>query len=72
MFRGVWVRTEGKSGKTMVDEVAVKILDGKADDETRVKFLQEAAIVGQFDHPNIIRLLGVSVEGSVSWLARSF
>ena len=58
MFRGVWVRTEGKSGKTMVDEVAVKILDGKADDETRVKFLQEAAIVGQFDHPNIIRLLG--------------
>ena len=40
-------------------EVAVKSLEGETTEEERVKFLQEAAIMGQFKHPNIIRIVGV-------------
>ena len=35
-------------------EVAIKTLR-----DTQVKFLQEAAIIGQFKHPNIVKLHGV-------------
>ena len=43
-------------------EVAVKIL--RADlPEKKVKFLQEAAIMGQFFHPNIVKLYGVVTVG---------
>ena len=40
-------------------EVAVKSLEGEPTEEERVKFLQEATIMGQFKHPNIIRIVGV-------------
>jgi len=40
-------------------EVAVKSLEGGLTEDERVKFLQEAAIMGQFKHPNIIRVIGV-------------
>ena len=40
-------------------EVAVKSLEGETTEEERVRFLQEAAIMGQFKHPNIIRIVGV-------------
>ena len=33
---------------------------GKGD---KIKFLQEAAIMGQFFHPNIVKLYGVVTEG---------
>ena len=44
-------------------EVAVKILRSGASDQDRVKFLQEAAIMGQFLYPNVIRLHGVVTLG---------
>jgi len=46
-------------------EVAVKTLQsGYSDnDHERVKFPQEAAINGQFRHPNIVKLLGVVTLG---------
>ena len=47
------------SDKLVEDEVAVKMMDNRASEEDRVKFLQEAAIMGQFNHPNIVRLLGI-------------
>ena len=47
------------------EEVAVKILEDGANEEDRIKFLQEAAIMGQFNHPNIIRILGVTLDKSV-------
>ena len=47
------------------EEVAVKSMESGASEEERVKFLQEAAIMGQFNHPNIIQLLGVVYEGKV-------
>ena len=43
----------------MKQEVAVKTMEDGASEGDRVKFLQEAAIMGQFNHPNIIRLLGI-------------
>ena len=42
-----------------VTPVAVKMLKPDATDTEVVKFLQEAAIMGQFRHPHIVRLLGV-------------
>ena len=50
---GVW-RTEGQQLK-----VALKTLNHGSTDEDRVKFLQEAAIMAQFRHPNIVPLYGI-------------
>ncbi len=44
-------------------EVAVKRLKPKATEKDKVKFLQEAAIMGQFLHPNVIKLQGVVTIG---------
>jgi serine/threonine protein kinase len=44
-------------------EVAVKTLKEGAGEEDKVKFLQEAAIMGQFSHPNVVKLYGVITEG---------
>ncbi len=44
----------------MKDEVvAVKTMEDATSEDDRIKFLQEAAIMGQFNHPNIIKLLGI-------------
>ena len=66
VYRGVWLHEEGEESEQLVEEeVAVKTMEGGASEEERIKFLQEAAIMGQFNHPNIIRLLGISTEGEV-------
>lgn len=39
--------------------MAIKTLKGGYTDKQRRDFLSEASIMGQFDHPNIIRLEGV-------------
>ena len=50
-------------------EVAVKTMEQGASEEERVKFLQEAAIMGQFkNHPNIVRILGIVLDAPVSSL----
>ena len=55
--KGVWNSPVGAM------EVAVKQLRSGAMDEEKVKFLQEAAINGQFRHPNIVKLMGVVTTG---------
>ena len=45
-------------------DIAVKKLNKKASERDTVRFLQEAAIMGQFKHPNIVRLHGVVTVGS--------
>ena len=45
--KGVWQSPAGAV------EVAVKTLQSSASQKDRVKFLQEAAINGQFRHPNV-------------------
>jgi len=39
--------------------VAVKKLKNEASEEDKIKFLQEAAIMSQFKHPNIVNVYGV-------------
>ena len=46
-----------------VKKVAVKVMRPSAADNARVKFLQEAAIMGQFFHSNVARLYGVVTVG---------
>ena len=55
--KGVW-----HSPDKSID-VAVKTLKKHASEEEMVKFLQEAAIMGQFHHPNIVKLHGVVTMG---------
>lgn len=55
--KGVWYSPEGTL------EVAIKTLKNQASEDERVKFLQEAAINGQFHHPNIVKLHGVVTVG---------
>ncbi len=54
-------------------EVAMKTLKKESGKEDRVKFLQEAAIMGQFKHPNVINMYGVVKDGEpVSWINPPF
>ena len=43
-------------------EVAVKTLNDKSSEKDRLRFLQEAAIMCQFDHQNVIKFHGVVTE----------
>ena len=42
-------------------EVAIKTLNDRATEGDKIKFLQEAAIMAQFDHTNVLKLHGVVV-----------
>ena len=55
--KGVWYSPAGPK------EVAVKTLTDEVEETERVKFLREAAIMGQFHHPNVITLYGVVTVG---------
>ena len=56
-----------EKGMWQSKEVALKTLKTGSLEEDKVKFLQEAAIMAQFKHPNIITLHGVvSDKQSVS------
>ena len=44
-------------------DVALKSLT-KTSEEDKVKFLQEAAIMAQFRHPNVIMLYGMIINGN--------
>ena len=55
--KGVW---HSPHGSVMV---AIKTLNEHTSEEEKVKFLQEAAIMGQFHHPNIVKLHGVVTVG---------
>lgn len=49
--------------------VAIKTLKGGYVDRQRRDFLREASIMGQFDHPNIIRLEGVVTKSKLLLIA---
>ena len=59
VHQGEWT---APGSKDTVD-VAVKTLKEGASEEDKVKFLQEAAIMGQFSHPNVVKLYGVVKVG---------
>uniref|UniRef100_A0A1X7SZY2 Protein kinase domain-containing protein n=1 Tax=Amphimedon queenslandica TaxID=400682 RepID=A0A1X7SZY2_AMPQE len=56
--KGLW--TTPTAGSV---SVAIKTLNDKTSENERVKFLQEAAIMGQFHHPNVVKLHGVVTIG---------
>ena len=58
VYRGLLTVT-GADSEDEVKEVAVKTMENGASEEERVKFLQEAAIMGQFNNPYIIKIYGV-------------
>ena len=50
-------------------DVAVKIMKPSALEDSKVKFIQEAAILGQFFHSNVTKLYGlVTLNNPVSGL----
>jgi len=55
--KGVWSSPRGP-----VDVAVKQLNEGMAEGE-RVKFLREAAIMGQFRHPHVIKLHGVVTMG---------
>ena len=55
--KGLWT----VSNNTLL--LAVKTLKPNAPEDDKVKFLQEAAIMGQFSHPNVVKLYGVVTVG---------
>ncbi len=66
VYKAIW-RQEDKDSDTHTEkEVAVKTVDKDVGQEEIVKFLQEAAIMGQFNHPSIVKILGIVVEDPVS------
>ena len=58
VYRGLLTVT-GADSEGGVKEVAVKTMENGASEEDRVKFLQEAAIMGQFNNLYIVRIFGV-------------
>ncbi len=67
VYKGVL--TSGDGGEV---EVAVKTLKEGSGEEDRVKFLQEAAIMGQFTHPNVINMFGCVTDGEPVRYLRSY
>ena len=57
MTHGKWKPSANKEV-----EVAVKMLNTDASDKDKLRFLQEAAIMCQFDHQNVIKLHGVVIK----------
>lgn len=45
--------------------VAIRVLKENADEKARTEFFEEAIVMGQFHHPNVVRLEGV-VSRSIS------
>ena len=54
---GLW-----SNGSADPIQVAVKTLNSQCSESDRVKFLREAAIMGQFVHNNVVQLRGVVTE----------
>ena len=59
VHRGVWKTPEGDC---LSKDVAVKCLKGETSEVERIRFLQEAAIMGQFEHPNILQILATAYD----------
>jgi serine/threonine protein kinase len=58
VYKGV-LKSEG-AGEV---DVAVKTLKEGSLEEDRVKFLQEAAIMRQFKHHNVVEMFGIAKQG---------
>ena len=66
VYRGEWQSPMG------CVEVAVKVSKNSLELGERVKLLQEAAVMGQFLHPHVVRLFGVVTLGQPVSLSYMF
>ena len=60
VHRGVWRNPD--DGSSPFKRVAVKCLKGGANEEQQICFLREAAIMGQFEHLNILQILAITYD----------
>ena len=51
-------------------EVAVKVCRAGKNEAIKTKFLKEAAIMGQFHHPNVVKLYGVVTMSELVYLIK--
>ena len=64
VYKAVWSHTEFGSDEVHLEEVAVKTLEEGSSEEDKIQFLHEAAIMGQFEHENIVKIKAVLVTES--------
>ena len=64
---GLW-----SNGSTDPVQVAVKTLNSQCSESDRVRFLREAAIMGQFKHNNVVQLHGVVTEEENMMIAMEY
>ena len=64
---GLWL-----DGSTDPVQVAVKTLNSQCSESDKVRFLREAAIMGQFKHDNVVRLHGVVTDEENMMIAMEF
>ena len=57
VYKAQWHFQGGKQ------DVAVKTMTDKGHPGAKVAFFQEAAIMGQFFHPNVVKMYGVVTKG---------
>ena len=68
VYRGVWLCKGANSDKAVEEEVAVKTMEHEDLSEAdKIKFLQEAAIMAQFKHTNIVTIRGILTDKQVSF-----
>ncbi len=61
-----------KAGSQVISAyVAVKVMDGVTSQEDRIKFLQEAVLIGQFNDPNIVSVFGIITHSDKVYIKRS-
>ena len=65
VYKGVWCHAVIGCEEPVEEEVAVKTMKSDYNKEDRIKFLQEAAIMGQFDHPNIVKVMGIMATDTI-------
>ena len=58
VYKGQWESSAGPK------DVAIKVLKSEKNNEMKIKFLKEAAIMGQFLHPNVVKLYGLALNNS--------
>ncbi len=60
--KATWYHEQGS--KMCEEIVAVKKIEGGVSEEERILFLKEAVIMGQFGHPNIVKILAIVANGT--------
>ena len=65
VYKGVWQHAVVGCEEPVEEEVAVKTMEDATSEQDMVKFLQEAAIMGQFNHVNIVKIMAILVSEDV-------